>query len=89
MNEKGIAGALALLVVSLVFILLAYTFVAYPIVMTFNNTVTNTNLWTPESRAIFNNAVMALSVVGVIIGVGLFIWLLARLTKKEEFEWLR
>jgi len=88
-EEKGIAGALALLIVSLLFILLAYTYVAYPFVTVLNNTVTSVNLWTPESKAVFNNAVMALGVVGIIISVGLFIWLLARLTKKEEFEWLR
>ena len=88
-GQQGIASALALLLVSLLFIFIAYTYVAYPIVVVFNNTVTSANLWTPESRLVFNNAVMAMSVVGVIIGIGLFIWLLGRLTKKEEFEWLR
>lgn len=89
MNNKGIASALALLLVSLLFIFIAYTYVAYPFVTIFNNTITNTNLWTDESRAIFNHSVMVLGIVGIIICIGLFIWFLGRLTKKEEFEWLR
>ncbi len=89
MDNKGIAGALALLLVSLLLIFIAYTYVAYPFITIFDNTITNTNLWTDESRAIFKNSVMALGVVGIVMSVGMFIWFLGRLTKKEEFEWLR
>ncbi len=86
---KGIAGALIMLITGLAFVLLAYSFVAYPIVVILNSTVSQANLWTDESLTLFRYATMALSIVGVITSVGLFIWFLARLTKREEFEWLR
>jgi len=87
-DEKGnVAIALLFVIIGLTTILIAFSLVAYPIFSVLYDTATATGLFDEKSETTFNNSVIILGAVGIIMGFGLFVWFLATLTKKEEYEW--
>lgn len=86
MDNKGYASAVILTFVFLLFVLLAYTYVGYPLAKMFIE-FGEPNVADEEAKNILTLSVAALSAAGLIFVVGIFVWLAASFTKEEEFVW--
>jgi len=85
-DEKGknIAASLMYMLVGLVFILLAYTYVAYPVMKLISGIVSCSG--DPHVTTLYTNELYVLGAVGLVFSVGMIIWFVLRLAKKEVFE---
>ena len=82
--SKNIALSMLYMVVGLVFILLAYTYVAYPVMSLLGGLVANSN--DVHVTTLYTNEMYVLGAVGLIFAVSLIIWVVIRLAKKEVFD---
>jgi len=81
---KNIAVSILYMVVGLAFILVAYTFVAYPVMSLLGGLVANSN--DVHVIALYTNEMFILAAVGLIFAVSLVVWVVIRLAKREVFD---
>ena len=88
MNERGFARPLAILFVFLLFLLLSFSYAAYPIMKYISNFADDRG-YTADANVdnVINYSLAALGAAGLIFAVGIFIWLAARMVKEEEYVW--
>jgi len=83
-SGKNVAASLMFMIIGLIFILLAYTYVAYPVMSLLGGLVANSN--DVHVTTLYTDELYVLGAVGLIFAVGTIIWFVLRLAKKEVFE---
>jgi len=88
-GNEGYLRALMLLILFLVALLLSFSFIIYPLLTSLKSAMTESNMWTAKAEEFYNKSLWAITAFTAITVVGVFIWFLARLAKREEYEWYR
>jgi len=83
----SLAVAVIIVFVGIFAMLFAYTFVYYPVMSQLNQSMTDFGMHTPETLDFMRLNFYTAAAVAMILSFGLMIWVIARITKREEYEW--
>lgn len=86
MNDRGSVYAVLVLMVGLFGMLILVTYVGYPLLIKLNETFTEQNLYTTETRELFMRGFYILPAAVLTLAVFLFIWVVAYFMRRETFE---
>ncbi|HID08674.1 TPA: hypothetical protein EYP13_00425 [Candidatus Micrarchaeota archaeon] len=81
--------AIVALLASIIAISVAYTFAGFPLYYSFYTLVKSTNFAYKEDLLNFYDVVVSCAVIsGIISIIGLFIWVIAYISRREKYDFL-